>query len=319
MMAALDEYGYVVIRGVATPERASEIRSKFFDWFEALSPAIRRDDPSTFVGANLPIHARGLIQHYGVAWQPHAYAARAVAAPVFAELWGVAEEELWTSFDGTSATRKPNRCRHADLAAWNAHKWSDGPRGTPVHVDQTTLGFSSVQGGLAVTDQLEDQHCFVCVPGSHKYHEKLLSLGDPISRPHWQKTNAAQKEWLRSRGLDMIRVPMSAGDFVLWDSRTVHSSAAYCGTADPSAVRVQVFACMAPSPSDPTVRATEKKKRARYLAEGRASAHSPWPVRPFPKKPRTWGKSQDHLFEPPPFAMTETERRLHGVDAESAA
>jgi hypothetical protein len=188
-----------------------------------------------------------------------------------------------------------------------------------VHIDQTTPGFISVQGGLAVTSQAENEHVFLCIPGSHVHHEELLTIwekANPGKKPelHWEIMIPEQLTFLRSKGLEMRRVPMNAGDFVLWDSRTVHSSAPYCADAPLSAMRLQIFVCMRP-----VTELSEKERKVRREAyeSGRVSKHSADQIRLFGKQPRMYSQEDKATHEkmkvPPSVELSEEEKLVYGL------
>lgn len=310
MRAALDTHGYVVVTGVLTAAQCDRACGQTWDWLEALSPAIRRAEPDTWATANRPIHSRGLIQHYNVGFQRASIEVRMLASRVFAELYGTAE--LWTSFDGISVTRRPNGNRFVqfdDLADWEERKWDKDS----VHVDITGPGFEWYQGGVALTDQREDEHVFVCVPQSHLHHDRVMTLAGKVTTKNFLVMNDAQKCFLRDTGLDIVRVPVPRGAIILWDSRMSHSSSTYCKTARPDAQRMHVFTCMTPIPKCPHARQKEMHKRCKAYAEGRVSKHSPAVVSTFGKQPQTYGKSQAHFHPQPVADMNAAEKRLHGL------
>lgn len=308
IMQALERDGYCVVPDVLSSEQCDAVADALWTYMETLSPAISRADLGTFNCHNRPIHARGLIQHYNVGFQEFSVAVRVWVARVFAELYGT--DELWSSVDGASFTIKPKTCHYADMADWVKNHWARDP----VHVDQTTPGFSCVQGGVAISEQAVDEHVFLCVPGSHKLHEKLLEMGPAKKTLHWEMMGDAQKEYMRARGLDMRRVPLARGSMVLWDSRVVHSSSPYFKTADPTAMRMQVFACMLPIDRVPLEkRAAQIEKRKRAYERGAAGKHSPDYFRPFGTTPQTRGRDQGHLRVPKSVEMTDPEKRLHAL------
>lgn len=314
MKAAFDEDGFMVLSQVLTGEQCDQVLKLFWDYTESMCPGVDRNDLSTWNSKTRFPNQGGLIQHGCVGWQAPSVMVRDLTKHVFAELWGT--DDLWTSIDGVSATMKhptPRFVPFESVDDWDARKWAD----TSVHVDQTTPGLLSIQAGVAITDQREDEHVFTCIPGSHKHHEHLLSLGPAKKTLHWEIMNEAQLEYLRSQSLDMIRVPLRAGDMVLWDSRTVHSSAKYCKTARTDAFRLQVFVCMLPAPIDPRVRAAEIAKRRAAYEKGLTGKHSPWPLRPFGAKPRLYSKEDDERFLsfkiPAPVELTEEQKKLHGL------
>lgn len=283
MKAALDKDGYVVVPNVLDSHTCDCLYDSFWDYLEALSPEIDRSNRATWTKRNLPINTKGLIQHFNIGFQRFTVDAHMLIKPVFQELY--ATERLRSSFDGVSFTQRGTRLSFQNLAHWDDVCWENNP----VHIDQTTSGFLSIQGGLAVTTQKEDEHTFVCVPGSHIYHDELLEIWNTcakeefelksaeyqldktgkkplLRRPqlHWMVMNPRQLAFLRGKQLNMRRGLKERGDVVLWDSRTVHASAGYCATASPAAFRLQIFVCMCPIPpetAEERIREQNKRKK----------------------------------------------------------
>ena len=330
--AELEENGYVVIRNAVSVEVCDEIQSLFMDYMEGLTNGkFQRDDRSTWTNEILPNRTKGLIQHYNVGMSKHAIRSRMEVKYIYEALFGT--DKLTCSWDGTSFTTTPRVFPFKNLEDWKDKCWEK----TPVHVDQTDLGFNSVQGGLAITKQYEDGHVFVCVPKSHLHHEELLRLGQEQlneenearrkedekngskKRPkrsieeHWLIMGEKQQEYMRAHGLVMKRVPLERGDFVLWQSRLVHASAGYCRTTDVDSFRLQVFVSMAVASNDPA----EIAKRQKYVELKRTSKHSARDMRYFGATSRIYSAEQKEKHEaltiPDCPEMSEEEKKLHGL------
>jgi ectoine hydroxylase-related dioxygenase (phytanoyl-CoA dioxygenase family) len=333
VMQHLMTQGYAVVPGVVSEEKCDEIYGHFMKYMEDLSCGrFDRNDRTTWIDKNMPITTRGLVQHFNVGFQRHAVEARKAVKPVFEKIFKTTK--LTTSFDGTSFTRPPKVFHYRDLDDFKKRCWEK----TKVHIDQTTLGYESVQGGLAITDQEEDEHVFVCVPQSHLWHDELLAISErevalankklkkEFKRGerksftpkklelHWSIMGPEHVAFLKSKGLEMKRVPLKRGDFVLWQSRLVHASAPYCKTARPDSLRVQVFVSMAPAVRDDP---KETAKRIEAYEKGVVSKHSADRIRLFGKTPRLYGKDDMELMKslkvPPSAELSEEEKLLHGL------
>lgn len=344
MMEALDRDGYVILPNALSEETCEGLYAGFWNFMEGLNPELNRADRSTWKKDNLPLNTNGLIQSYNVGFQQFTVDAHMLLKPVFEELYGT--HKLWTSFDGISFTKRGPRPQYKDVADWKNKCWTK----SSIHVDQTTPGFKSVQGGLAVTTQKEDQHVFVCIPGSHKHHVKLLEIWETDAKAlyvkqmeeyakvlanlkqgekkpmkpklekvkeDWEVMNPNQLTYLKAQGLEMTRIPLERGSFVLWDSRTVHSSASYCASAPPDAMRVQIFVCMRPVPTDPNEVEKEMKIRQQAYETGRVSKHSADHIRLFDPKPRTRSiedkKTHDKMKIPASVVLTIKEQEVYGL------
>jgi ectoine hydroxylase-related dioxygenase (phytanoyl-CoA dioxygenase family) len=328
----LERDGYAVVRGAVSEEKCEEIYGHFMKYMEDLSCGrFDRNDRATWIEKNMPISTRGLIQHWNIGFQRHAVEARMAVKYIFEELHGT--KKLTSSFDGTSFTRPGKVFHYKDMDDWDERCWDK----TTVHIDQTTPGFTSIQGGLAVTDQNIDEHVFLCVPGSHKFHEQLLAISEreiaeenaklqqevkdgkrkSYSKKklelHWSIMGKKHIALLRENNLFMHRVSMQRGDFVLWQSRLVHSSAPYCKTARKDALRLQVFVSMAPAVRD----REEIRLRNEAYTKGLVSKHSADRIRLFPKMPRIYGKDGMEIYQslriPPSAPLSDEEKRVHGL------
>lgn len=311
MMAQLEDQGYVIVPDVITTEQCDQLYQGFWDWLTAMNPQLNREDRKTWTKDNLPLNTKGLIQHTNVAFQRFTVDAHMWLKPLFKELWGT--DQLWSSFDGVSFTTKGKKPTFKSVEDWRDRAWDK----TAVHVDQTTPGFMSVQGGLAVLDQHEDQHVFVCVPQSHKYHEELLALGPADKQLHWEIQNEAQIAFMKEKGLKQTRVPLKRGSVVLWDSRLVHASAPHCKTAPEDSTRLQIFVCMKPALTDEAEVNKEMATRKRAYEEGRVSKHSADKIRLFSKRPRMYSKQDVATHEKmqiqPSIVLTDEEKKVYGL------
>lgn len=299
--------GYAVIPNYVDEENCELINTYFWDYMETLNPLLKREDKTTWTTLNLPANTRGLIQHYNCGFQKHAVHARKLLAPLFEHLHGT--DKLVSSFDGTSFSRKPKNHKYKDLEDWSIRGWETDA----FHIDQTTEGFKCVQAGLAVIEQDEDSHVFICVPGSHLYHEEIMKLNGGFKKGDWLVMNDETKAFLKSKNLELKRIALEKGSVVCWDSRTAHSSSGYCKTSNPETTRLQVFVCMAPASNDKQIFNLEFEKRNKGYEEGRVSRHNPITVSLFPKNPRLYAPAQMKFNIPKSIELDEEEKKLHGL------
>lgn len=335
-MRELEEKGYAIIPGALEIEECDELYSQFWDYMETMNPELDRNSRSTWTKSNLPLNTKGLIQNYGVGFQRFNVNVHMKLKWVFEMLYDT--PNLWSSFDGVSFSQRGKQPKYKDLKDWETKCWSS----CAVHVDQTTPGFLSIQSGVAISNQPEDHHVFVCIPGSHKYHEELLQIWEDEAKEqyrvqmeafkegdkkpklakselHWQVMSPGQLKFVREKGLQMKRIALKRGDMVLWQSRTIHSSAPYCRTAPEDAMRLHMFVCMRPVPEDEEVVKREMKIRREAYANGRVSKHSADHIRLFGKQPRMYSKADkethDKMQVPPSTKMSEEEEQLYGLRA----
>lgn len=315
----LAENGYMVIPAAVADHVCEEFFNQSMDYMEGLGMGFKRDDKSTHGPANMPLSKKKLIQNYNVGWQSFTVKARVAVKAFWQHLWDT--DDVVSSFDGASISFKTKVCKFKDLKHWKENQWD--MKKCPLHIDQTTVGFKSVQGGLALSDQEEDEHTYICVPGSQKLHEEFLKIAVEELKPgtklteHWVVMGERHIALMQKHGLEVKRIAVKRGDLIIWDSRTVHASASYCKTASKDAVRVQVFAAMLPAIRDETAFYNEQAIRQKAYNDGLVSKHSARNARLFGKKPRVFSKDMQQKYEectiPKSAELSDSEKRLHGL------
>lgn len=168
---------------------------------------------------------------------------------VFEELYS--NENLITSFDGMTKKNKYGEGLVLDC-----------------HVDQTVSNAKCVQGMLALRSSNSSTGSLVLYSGSHKIHKNLLDLYgcESFEENAWQFMSVEQE---MVKEYKVVQPDLEPGDFILWDSKLVHSVA-------PATIketqRLVAYICMVPRifASDATL-----KKRRRAFLRGSSSTH--WP------------------------------------------
>jgi hypothetical protein len=241
LKSSLALMGYVVIPKVLTQEQVSDYRFLFFDWLSRCPVA---QSP----------HA--IIKHYNVGHTRFAWGIRTNPSvkQVFEHLWNC--DDLIVSFDGCAY--------HPSTESRKNRYWG--------HVDQSLLDseFKCVQGSVALTSNIEA--CFGCVPGSHLMFDRITDR-PPNLHKRWVKVSSYTID-------DMVRIPVSEGDMVLWDSRLVHQN--FYGAEE----RLVQFVSYLPRS-----RADSKNlnKRRSYFLQRRTTTHWPTPVEVVGKQPQVFG------------------------------
>ena len=207
--------GFAVVRGAVSGTRLATLRAELWEHLE-LETQMRRGRPETWGGvfsgpAHLGLLTWGAIGQASLQWSARTEPAVGAA---FETVWGLSGgDPLLTSFDGLALFRPPQ------LDA----TWLTRPALEWLHVDQgsSKRGMVGVQGQLLLYDQDAASGGLVVVPGSHQRHEELVP---EHRRKDYVRFDADDA---RLDGLGPARlVCAAAGDLVLWDSRTVHASAA---------------------------------------------------------------------------------------------
>jgi hypothetical protein len=157
-MASMDEHGYCVLPGVFSKAEMDVERDRAWSWVEKVSPTIRRKERKTWWPQSgrpdpWPHAQRDMMQSHQAGWVFTELRER-FAARVFEPLYS--SQELHVSKDG-----------------FTLHRPTDGKvsLSTNDHFDQGDrwMGLQCIQGSVALTDQSENDGCFIVWPGSHKH------------------------------------------------------------------------------------------------------------------------------------------------------
>ncbi|KAL2290252.1 hypothetical protein FJTKL_00711 [Diaporthe vaccinii] len=198
-------------------------------------------------------------------------------------------------------------------------KWSPWP-----HCDQNPerKGMQAVQGLLNYSPNGPKDGGLMLMKGSahlfneffaHKRESNDHEDAPPPEIKYMDLYLFSEKDvkWFEERGCELIKVNMEPGDFVLWDSRTMH----YARLPEGEQIRNVQYICMTPR-RFATEEALEAKKKCFETYTG--TTH--WPhcnIRPADNKPMRNGevcpKYRTEPFEKP--EVTDTVLRLAGVKA----
>ncbi|KAK7911855.1 hypothetical protein PG985_014336 [Apiospora marii] len=300
--------GCVVIKNVITPERAQYYADKQIQWLKNFELGFDEKDPSTWTADHLPVSFKGGMYFlYGSAHEKMSWEARMEPAvrDIFAKLWGT--NELICSFDGMNISM-PKR---TDV------QWSPWP-----HCDQNPRrkGMQAVQGLLNYSPNGENDGGLVLMKGSAKlfnefFAEKRDSADHEDAPPPELEFmdlflfSKKDVKWFEDRGCELVKINMEAGDFVLWDSRTMH----YAKFPEGDQIRNVQYICMTPRQfADEEALAAKKWCFENYVG----TTH--WPhcnVRSAAEKPMRNGELC-HKYRTEPFEkaeVTDDMLRLAGV------
>eukprot|EP00928_Gymnodinium_smaydae_P002095 TRINITY_DN10734_c0_g2_i2.p1 TRINITY_DN10734_c0_g2~~TRINITY_DN10734_c0_g2_i2.p1 ORF type:complete len:744 (+),score=66.36 TRINITY_DN10734_c0_g2_i2:104-2335(+) len=213
---ALDKDGYYVCSGVLSAEETEVEHARAWEFVEAVSPGISRDQPTTWFPSYdggpdpWPHDQREMMQSHHAGW-------------VFSDLRTLVAERVFKPLYGTSRL-------HVSKEGFTFQRPTIG---RPKHPSNDYygqgcywLGLQCVQGSIALTDQSSDSGCFQVWPGSHRFRETILdshrlrnskeALRDHIT------TTASERVLLVNNGIKCHRVPVRQGDVILWRSDVVH-------------------------------------------------------------------------------------------------
>lgn len=255
-----NEYGYVVFRAVADAEqlnKAEELLFQFMDdhagWKQG-DPDSWSDEGLAKISANGI--ANGIINKCGAGQSDLNWYVRTLPMvhKVFEQVWQ--NDDLITSFDCFGVFRP-----------WHSGKFFKTLGGW-FHVDQASSGMQCVQGLLSIYDQDASTGGLTVIPGSHLRFEEHATP-DPF-----EEYIPVHKEHPIWQGPHRL-VQMHAGDFVIWDSRTVHCNSPAMQTPiapQDRLLRAVVYVCMTPRE-----RATAEILKQRIDAYNLSKTTTHWP------------------------------------------
>lgn len=232
----LQNHGYVVIRGVGSPEQVAEAKELLWQGIEERHKDTDRKVPQTW---KFPLNSPGIVPW--LAQSAGAWAVRGWPSlkRVFQQIWKA--EDLIVSMDCVLVW-KPWWIEDAK-ASWI-------PETEGLHLDQNPFskpGFECVQGMVPLLPVTEASGGLRVVPDSH-----LDSSKEAFKRSHSHMRGAGDWCPCNERALreQAVLLLASPGDLILWDSRTIHGGIVGSGrtTTDDSAdlARLSVTVAMTP-------------------------------------------------------------------------
>lgn len=236
--------GYTVIKGLSE-EEVEYASTLFKKWWGVNDISKRKVAP------------HGIIKHWGVGHTAFAWyiRTRPCVQAAWAAIYGT--RDLVVSFDG-ACYMPPDMVRNNREEGW-------------LHVDQAANNpdWACVQGFVSLTSNT--QATLGLVSGSHlEFAENVKGVKYPNKRynklPHLDTGR-------------VVRVPVDAGDIVLWDSRVAHMN--FYG---PEERLVQYVSFL------PRDRASAKdlRKRQQYWRDRRTTSHWAYPVEVVGTQPQTY-------------------------------
>ncbi|KAL0259552.1 hypothetical protein SLS55_005289 [Diplodia seriata] len=229
--------GVAIIKNVITPEKAEYYRQKQIEWLQSFGLGFDPNDKSTWTQDHLPVSFKGgMYFAYSVT---HEKFIEPKIQQIFADLWGT--DELLCSFDGMNITLPQQR----DLT------WSPWP-----HCDQNPQrkGMQCVQGLLNLAPNGPLDGGLVLMKGSSKlfdafFRETRQQAAHEDAPPPEEDFRdlfiftEQDVKWFEDRGCELIKTCLDPGDFVLWDSRTMH----YARHPEGDVIRSAQYICMTPA------------------------------------------------------------------------
>ena len=257
----LRDEGYCVVRGAASKAEVEESKTLLWRDIEAAHGAVR-GAPQTWGGFWL--NARGLLAH--LAQSTGAWCVRGLPGvkAAFERVW--ATRDLLVSMDSVIAWRP-----------WQLDE-SWRPQTEGLHIDQnpfTKPNFECVQGMVPLIDVTERSGGLQVVPKSHFEDERAIFR----ERYHWggDWCPLDSDDPMQARGVLLLA---TAGDLILWDSRTVHGGLVGTGCAGDDGDRVEetelarLSVTVAMTPRERASKKVQTLRRAGFAA-GESFNHCP--------------------------------------------
>jgi len=262
-MADLERDGFVLVKGVVSKEKVAEYAKAGEDWLEGFNLGYKRDDPSTWDVKNLPRHQRGgLYSQFSFSHAQFVWDAKSEPGIVnlFETLYGT--DKLTVSFDGGSlAIPLPDDQVENRKAPWP-------------HSDQSAYRpwRHCIQGLLNLLPNGPEDGGLMVMRGTAnlfgQYFKEHQEPPEGYLKRDGFSWNDEKLQWFKDRGCEWVKPVMEPGDFVLWDSRTVHYGAA----PKSNNKRFAVYICYKP---DENITDEQKEIKVEAFNRGYCTSHDP--------------------------------------------
>ena len=262
----LDEHGFVVIKNILNHDVCENFKKKLWKSLKSLSDNNLDDPIYKKYAKNYPYSLHGGM--YNIGHTKTQWAARFRCKKVYEKIWN--DKDLITSFDKFCYCPKERVFQKQKLSAW-------------LHSDQSPLNnITSYQGLLCLTDNTKlNSGGFVCIPKTNLIHKEICKEnGDENNKQDWIKLTDEFKEKYITED-NVLKVKNKVGDFVLWDSKTIHSGTVPRNTRELGYDRVCIYICMRPRKE--AVKRT-LTRRIQSFVDKRNTTHNPVNFKLFEKK-----------------------------------
>eukprot|EP01112_Ceratiomyxa_fruticulosa_P010084 TRINITY_DN2655_c0_g4_i3.p1 TRINITY_DN2655_c0_g4~~TRINITY_DN2655_c0_g4_i3.p1 ORF type:complete len:318 (+),score=68.19 TRINITY_DN2655_c0_g4_i3:123-1076(+) len=284
----LKEHGWAIVRNVVSKERCEYFYGGMWDFMAKFKTGIDRNDPETWKDDKWPAALHGGLMHsHGVGHEQFAWDARDEdgVINIFKTLWDT--EELLVSFDGINLSRPYSK----PVTPWQ-------------HTDQSgySVGFACAQGILNLLDNGPNDGGLIVLDKSHLKHAEFFK-----TNPH----RLNEIDWCRIRNEELdfykdckeIKLCPNAGDFLVFDSRTIH----YACAPSEGTYRAAMYICMLPASL-----ATPRQIEAKREAFNRKMLTSHWPHKVFVFSDEE-GKAKVNLVDHNMPVLTERMKKMAGL------
>ena len=250
----LQENGYTIINNVYDQNEINEYKDEFFNWY---------NNTENLKDLHTIIHGNGIFKHFEVGHQRFAWLARTnpKIINIFKSLWNT--NDLVTGFDGC--------CYYSTEYIGQPYYWT--------HTDQSSRkkGLQCYQSFLSLTNNSE--RTLILYKKSHLLHEDYFETMEIDEPSDW---HILDKNYVSELAEDKIILDVSAGDLVIWDSRTFHQNT--CGTLSCEEERLIQYLCYLPKYGEGN-NEKEQNQRRKFFEKRRTTSHWPYPMNAVPKQP----------------------------------
>eukprot|EP00750_Incisomonas_marina_P013261 INCI17272.1.p1 GENE.INCI17272.1~~INCI17272.1.p1 ORF type:complete len:414 (+),score=53.27 INCI17272.1:94-1335(+) len=317
VLEAMETDGYLVLRSVLSREECDEQVERLWEFVEATSPGVRRDRPDTWypdAAAEVPRdpwphsgwgNLPDMCQSFQGGWL-FSDIREKLAKRVFELMYNT--RELHSSKEGftfhrptstSSLVSDPARFRHPGIDRARPRVCGRESHTNGEHFDQRALdtGLQCIQSSTALLDQTQSDGCFLCWPGSHRLHPQITK-DIWRGRSDWVPLTDEELVVLRDHGYEPRKVPVQAGDVILWRSDLCHcgvgpsttNAAGHSVSSDPGVTtfRAVSYTCMlpacltdqgeCPAPAQAIATIENPDKKAQNPAAARAESTAAAPV-----------------------------------------
>ena len=261
----LSNHGFVVIKNVVSNDICNFYKQKLWKTINVLTDVNLNDENNKKYSKNYPTNLLGGM--YNIGHTKTQWEARFRCKKIFEKIWD--DKDLITSFDKFCYCPKERTYKMGKIFSW-------------LHSDQSPLNpINSYQGLLCLTDNMKYKSGgFICIPKSNIIHKQICKEnGDENTKNDWIKlTDNFKDKYVQSE--NVLKVKNKIGDFVIWDSKTLHSGMTPINKKDERYDRVCIYICMRPKKE---LNKKNQNRRFQVYKDKRSTTHNPVKFKLFEK------------------------------------
>lgn len=318
LRATLDTFGVAIIPSILSDEECEQMIDGVWEFLHHITQhwpiPIHRDNQETYKEIHKLHLLRGaMFQQYSNGHSQYMWNLRQnrKIVNIFSEFWGVPEEELLASFDGSNFSIPNNELQTGGKRAAGKTRTAGLKDVEPwYHLDQslTRPDFECAQSWVTAYDTGEGDATLGFLEGSHAWFSQFAEETTAISVVDWKLLSKAELDFYRSKGCSEKRIACPRGSLVVWDSRTVHYGAPSLKRPAEQTFRLVGYLCYRPRYFITQEMLAEKRMA---FDQHDTTSHHPTNFRIFRKLPPKI--TLDHCVTPiDPPVVSELGKRLAG-------